>query len=55
MVKSTSLLQVIKKSIMTTSSKLEYDFINGDLQKSYVHVHFNECGFPRFRNLSHFN
>ena len=31
---------------MTTSSKLEYDFINADLQKNYVHVHLINAVFP---------
>ena len=33
-----NLLQDIKKAL-STSSKLEYNFINADLQKGYVHVH----------------
>ena len=31
---------------MKTSSKLEYDFINVDLQKKYVHVHLINAVFP---------
>ena len=33
---------------MTTSSKLEYDFINADLQKCYVYVHLINAVFPDF-------
>ena len=33
---------------MTTSVKLEYDFINADLQNSYVHVHLINAVFPDF-------
>ena len=40
-----TLLQDIKKAL-STSSKLEYDFINADLQKGYVHVHLINVVFP---------